>query len=403
MTKTPGLQAMALGHLIAYGKHIQYPHGVNTDVFPARSSLLRVLSEALDQGDLVLTEGSEEYRFGRGSKAENHVHAAVRIKSQNFWVKVFLRNDLGFAEAYMDGDFESPDLKSVLYVTGYDCSNDFFKIFLSEDMTYSCALWTDKIGGVRGDLEGNDNNDSLRDAQLNKIHHILELARIKQGDRLLEFGSGWGSMAIEAAKKGCTVDTITLSVEQKRGAEERIREAGLQDRITVHLVDYRRLPPEFEGVFDAFVSVEMVEIVDWALKPNKGVAVIQLTTQPESRYTVYQSTDYARTYQWPNSFLPSATSFISTATSSTNGRLCLESTFDYGTHYPRTLRDWRRRLQANWNDALAAKLRLRHSELASDEALEGFKRKWEYMCIYAEVGYARAYTSLHIISKIFGA
>jgi len=143
---------------------------------------------------------------------------------------------------------------------------------------YSCALWSEAEGGVRGDLETGPIPGDLEAAQLRKIHHVLRAARVKPGHRILEFGSGWGGLAIEvnfcrwyvsivtyvglqaARFYGCEVDTLTLSVEQKRLAEERIKEAGLESRVRVHLLDYRNIPVEFEKAFDAFVSVEMLEV-----------------------------------------------------------------------------------------------------------------------------------------------
>lgn len=126
---------------------------------------------------------------------------------------------------------------------------------------YSCALWADSEGGVRGDLESGPTPGDLEAAQLRKIHHVLRQARVKPGHRILEFGSGWGGLAIEAARTfGCEVDTLTLSIEQKTLAEERIKAAGLTDRIRVHLMDYREIPAEFEKAFDAFVSIEMLEV-----------------------------------------------------------------------------------------------------------------------------------------------
>ena len=143
---------------------------------------------------------------------------------------------------------------------------------------YSCALWSEAEGGMRGDLEIGPRAGDLEAAQLRKIHHVLRAARVKPGHRVLEFGSGWGGLAIEvnvvvdvhvnrnlhrlqaARFYGCEVDTLTLSIEQKRLAEERIKEAGLESRIRVHLLDYREIPVEFEKVFDAFVSVEMLEV-----------------------------------------------------------------------------------------------------------------------------------------------
>jgi cyclopropane-fatty-acyl-phospholipid synthase len=184
-------------------------------------------------------------------------------------------------------------------IASYDQSNELFKVrpglmrlvrsvliipceaFLDDRMMYSCALWSDGEGGPSGDISlraGNHSKD-LEAAQLRKIHHVLRKARAQPGHRLLEFGSGWGALAIEvgvlsralkswktltcdqaARSYGCEVDTLTLSYEQKKLAEERIHAAGLQDQIRVHLMDYRELPPDFEKAFDAFVSVEMIEV-----------------------------------------------------------------------------------------------------------------------------------------------
>jgi cyclopropane-fatty-acyl-phospholipid synthase len=150
-------------------------------------------------------------------------------------------------------------------------------------MQYSSALFSDAENGVKGDLTHGVVDGDLEAAQERKLHHVLKAVRAKAGDRLLEFGSGWGALAItvwiihtclilhppanaeidaQAAKHyGCTVDTLTLSVEQKLLAEERIAAEGLSDKITVHLMDYRDLPKHFKGQFDCFVSIEMIEHV----------------------------------------------------------------------------------------------------------------------------------------------
>ncbi len=150
-------------------------------------------------------------------------------------------------------------------------------------MMYSSALFSEEEGGVHGDLlpQLRRNTADLEKAQLRKIHHVLRQAHIHPGQRILEFGSGWGAVAIEvcwfqcprenertnsflinqaARTYRCEVDTLTLSIEQKTLAEERIREAGLQDLVRVHLMDYREIPPSFEKQFDAFISVEMIEV-----------------------------------------------------------------------------------------------------------------------------------------------
>ncbi|KAI0094169.1 CFS1-like protein [Irpex rosettiformis] len=407
--------------------------------------------------------------------------AVVRVHNPNFWSRIYTRHDLGLAEAYMHGDFlATPDEAkalldlwianrknldslwsvsswtmhrlSALYnfffgqslsnaklnvITGYDVDNQFFYKLLGSTVQYSSALWPDHIGGgVRGDLDGLSTSASknpddttksqwspqdLDDAQVFKLKTVLGKVRVRPGDRVLEFGTGWGSLAIEAAKMGCTVDTLTLSKEQRAGAVERIRKLGLQDKITVHLLDYRNLPREFEAKFDAFVSMEMVEhagakwlptyfkIVDWALKPDRAAAFISATCTPDWRFTLYQyalfpphsfihsfthliTEDYARKYHWPNTFCPSPTYLATVAAQSWPKKMALESIEDCSEHYPRTLREWARRLQSNWGPEMTKSLIERHPELANPESLAIFKRKWEYLFFYAEVGYARAYT-----------
>ncbi|OBZ79890.1 Tuberculostearic acid methyltransferase UfaA1 [Grifola frondosa] len=242
---------------------------------------------------------------------------------------------------------------------------------------------------------------------MRKIRHVLAKARIAPGHRLLEIGTGWGAMAIEAARLGCIVDTVTLSSQQKLLTEERAASAGLSDRVRVHLLDYRQLPASFEGVFDSFVSCGMVEatglndhttyfkVIDWALKKNKGAAVISATAQPEFRYSKFQPDDFARHYHWANTFLPNATYFPLAAQEAVQGRLVLHSVEDHGPHYPRTLREWGRRFEENFRGDVVSKVIEEQPGLADKQAMEAFKRKWKYMFEYAEAGYARAYTSLN--------
>ncbi|KAH0586547.1 hypothetical protein H2248_007773 [Termitomyces sp. 'cryptogamus'] len=216
----------------------------------------------------------------------------------------------------------------------YDISNEMFSGFLSRDMTYSCAIFKDldgdikdgppislggrtlvlessqpthkKFNGVNG--HGHKTNkslpptqDELHEAQIRKLKHIIQKAQICPGHRVLEIGSGWGSMAILIAQtiQDTHVDTITLSVQQQTLARERVAQAGLSDRVEVHLMDYRNMPPEWEGAFDRVISIEMIEavgaefleryweVVDWAMKRDSGVGVIQAITIPEARYDRY--------------------------------------------------------------------------------------------------------------------
>ncbi|KAF8131169.1 Mycolic acid cyclopropane synthetase-domain-containing protein [Boletus edulis] len=409
----------------------------------ARSSVLAVLDKALTRGYMTIADSQGVYHFGTRSKGCNEVY--LTVTNPDFWSRILFSQDLGFSEAYMVGDVEVSSLKAMMdlwldnesgmdgfsstfsrltsaisglsnaflgqtrsrarlnAIASYDQSNELFKAFLSKEMMYSSALWTDAEGGVRGDLIDGPFPGDLEAAQLRKIRHVLTKAKVKPGDRILEFGSGWGGLAIEAARTfGCQVDTLTLSKEQKALAEERIKDAGFQDRIRVHLMDYREIPAEFEKAFDAFVSIEMLEhydtyfkLVDFALKSRNATAVVTASTFPESRYSNYQPEDFMRRYMWPNSCLPSATALIEAANSGSEGRFTLEGVENHAAHYPRTLREWGRRLEANIRQDLLVK---DYPALKDVHEFETFKRKWQYLFAYAGAGFAKGYITCHMLT-----
>ncbi|TCD61764.1 cfs1-like protein [Steccherinum ochraceum] len=415
----------------------------------ARSWAFSALKGGLKVGrSLVVIDHDGEHHFGPSNAKLPPI--TLKVQNDNIWARILLSHDLGVAEAYMHGDFEVSSLKDLLNMwldnrdtlTGlqnafssslafysalainalgrhtlkmsrvhvevsYDVSNEFYECFLSTEMMYSCAIWGEEEGGVRGDLEQGSTPGDLEAAQLRKVRHILRSARLRPGDRLLEIGSGWGAMAIEAGRMGCEVDTVTLSVEQKAWADQRIADAGLTDRVRVHLCDYRKLPPAFEKSFDAFVSCEMIEavgpshmktylrMIDWAMKRDRATAVITATCQPDFRYSDFQQDDFSRHYHWPNCHLPSALSLANAVQNTLPGKFVLASLEDHGIHYPRTLREWDRRLEKNWTPALIATLQDRYPHLRSEDSLRAFKAKWHYIFVYAEVGFARAYSSLH--------
>ncbi|KAA1465956.1 cyclopropane fatty acid synthase [Dentipellis sp. KUC8613] len=435
----------------------------------ARDSIIRTLKQSLTIGCLEIQDYRGVSRCGNFDGKTNVIH--MKVLNEHFWTQVLIRGDLGFSEAYMMGDVQVDDLKGVMKlwlenesgmanltstigrvssamsgvwnalfgqtrsnarlnaIASYDQSNELFKTFLSRDMMYSCALWGDEEGGVRGDLTGRkQEHHDLESAQLRKIHHVLRKARVKPGSRVLEVGSGWGSMAIEAARSyGCQVDTLTLSIEQKKLAEERIAAAGLQDQIRVHLMDYRELPADFEKAFDAFISIEMLEVhkshqclsiptdtwlqhvgakyydtyfrmVDWALKPHDATVVVSSSTFPESRYSGYQAQDFMRKYMWPNSCLPSATVLVNAAHDASKRRFTLDSVENHSAHYPRTLREWDRRLDEKLTqDTLASDF----PKLKADKAaFDAFKRKWQYLFAYAGAGFAKGYITCHMLTFI---
>ncbi|KNZ75952.1 Cyclopropane-fatty-acyl-phospholipid synthase [Termitomyces sp. J132] len=417
----------------------------------ARHSILSVFSAAITTDHLTIFDSEGTRYYGRRRKGCNNVH--LRIINDSFWLRILLSGDLGFSEAYMIGDIEVSSLKACMdlwldnqsgmeytfssivarasaafsgfynsflgqtrsqarlnAIASYDQSNELFKAFLSDEMMYSCALWSDAEGGVCGDLEGGHRSGDLEAAQLRKIRHVLTKARVKPGHRILEFGSGWGGLAIEAARTfDCEVDTLTLSIEQKTLAEERIKAAGLEGRVRVHLIDYREIPVEFEKVFDAFVSIEMVEhvgtkyyntyfkLVDFALKSRDATAVICSTTFPEPRFTGYQSEDFMRRYMWPNACLPSATVLITAAQTGSCNRFTLEGVENHAAHYARTLREWGRRFDQNLNQGTIIK---DFPALREHAVYDVFKRKWHYLFTYAGAGFAKGYITCHMLTFI---
>ncbi|TCD67191.1 cfs1-like protein [Steccherinum ochraceum] len=414
----------------------------------ARSWAFRVLSDGLKSDTrLTIIDGDGEHEFGP-TPSKDSPTIVLKVHNDSMWARILLSHDLGLGEAYMQGDFEVSSLKGLLNLwldnrkslqglqnafsstmasysavainalgrqtlkmsrihveVSYDVSNEFYQCFLSEDMMYSCALWGEEEGGVRGDLTHGPKPGDLEAAQLRKIRHLLRKARVRPGDHILELGSGWGAVAIEAARMGCYIETVTLSVEQKTLADQRIAEAGLSDRAKVHLCDYRNLPAAFEKSFDALVSSEMIEavgvrqidtwikIVDWALKADRATAVITSTSCPEFRYSTFQQDDFARHYHWPNCHIHSATSLAMAFQAAAPGKFVLASLEDHGIHYARTLREWGRRLEKNFKGDVVAGLQKKYPHLRSERNLRAFKAKFEYLFVYAEVGFARAYTS----------
>ncbi|THH02984.1 hypothetical protein EW145_g6630 [Phellinidium pouzarii] len=416
----------------------------------ARSSILSILESAINVGSLTIIEKENTYLYGEFVEGGNNIE--LTVNNDAFWSRVLMSGDLGFSEAYMIGDVKVNNLKAIMdlwldnqsgmtglstilnklvsalsglsnaftgqtksrarlnAIASYDQSNELFKAFLSREMMYSTALWSDAEGGVRGDIEVGPQPGDLEAAQIRKLHHVLSKARVKPGHRILEFGSGWGGLAIEAARSfGCEVDTLTLSKEQKALAEERIKEAGLEGRIRVHLMDYRELPPDFEKAFDAFISIEMLEhvgakyyntyfsLVDWALKSDNAAVVVTSSTFPESRFSTYQAEDFMRRYMWPNSCLPSATALITAAHSASQGRFTLEGVENHAAHYPRTLREWGRRLEANLTQEMLVK---DFPALKSRAEFDAFKRKWQYLYAYAGAGFAKGYITCHMLTFI---
>lgn len=248
----------------------------------------------------------------------------------------------------------------------YDLGNDFYAAWLDPTMTYSSAMFA--------------GSDTLEQAQLRKVHALLDRLDLKPGDRLLEVGCGWGTLAIEATKRGASVVGLTLSTEQKAWADERIAAAGLSDRIEVRLQDYREVAERF----DAVASVEMVEAVGerwWptyldaiarCLKPG-GKAAIQLISIDHRLFDAYsRSADFIQAYIFPGGMLIDEPRFEALAV---ERGLEWSDRIGFGLDYAETLRQWRGRYEAAIREARLPGF--------GDE----FHRLWRYYLMYCEGGF----------------
>jgi len=261
----------------------------------------------------------------------------------------------------------------------YDLSNDLFALFLDETMTYSAAIFADPEDAT--DLAG---APDLTEAQRRKIDRLLDRAGVGRGCRLLEIGTGWGELAIRAARRGATVRSITISREQAELAARRVAAAGLAGQVHVELCDYR----DVQGQFDAICSVEMLEAVgerywdtffaalDQHLAPGGRVG-LQTITMPHDRMLATRNTyTWIQKYIFPGGLLPSVTAI---GDSLSRTRLRIVQREDYGPHYAQTLRIWRERFGAHADEV---------ARLGFDQV---FRRMWNFYLSYSEAGFRAGY------------
>lgn len=255
----------------------------------------------------------------------------------------------------------------------YDLGNDFFRLFLDETMTYSAGIFETPEA-------------TLRDASIAKIDRLCRKLDLKPDDHLVEIGSGWGALALHAARHyGCRVTTTTISREQFEWTRRRVEEAGFADRITVLMMDYRDL----DGRFDKLVSVEMIEAVGHhhfdtffrtcarLLKPDGLMALQAIVIADQAYETARRTCDFIKRYIFPGSCIPSVSKMMDCVSRVTDFRPAdLE---ELTPHYVRTLRQWRRNLLAN---------------LPAIRALgypERFLRAWDLYFCYCEGGFEERY------------
>ncbi len=259
----------------------------------------------------------------------------------------------------------------------YDLSNDMFSVFLDPTMSYSSALFAS--------LDPPPTGADLEAGQLRKVDAILDAAGVRPGSRVLEIGTGWGTLAVRAAQRGAEVTTVTISAEQAELARQRVAAAGVGGRVDVALRDYR----EQTGSFDAVVSVEMVEAVgeeywptyfgqvDRLLAPG-GTAAIQAILLPHHRLLATRDTyTWIQKYIFPGGMLPSVQAISDVLRAHTSLRLAHIAPM--GPHYAHTLRLWRENFLAGWPEVRT---------LGFDET---FRRMWEFYLAYCEAGFRADY------------
>jgi cyclopropane-fatty-acyl-phospholipid synthase len=259
----------------------------------------------------------------------------------------------------------------------YDLSNEMFGAFLDPSLSYSSALFEK--------LEPAPTMADLEPAQLRKVDAILDAAGVRAGSRVLEIGTGWGTLAIRAAQRGADVTTITLSAEQAELAQQRVDAAGVSDRVEIALRDYR----DQTGQFDAVVSVEMIEAVGegyWPTYFSKidsllaagGKVAIQAILMEHHRYLATRDTyTWIHKYIFPGGLLPSVEAIEQVVGDHTS--LAVSDVSPLGEHYAHTLRLWREKFGARWPDV---------SSLGFGET---FRRMWEFYLAYCEAGFRAGY------------
>ena len=389
-----------------------------TNPSPAAGSLARrlVLPELakLTKGRLVLRlpEGAElvlgDPRATGGARMD--------VKDENAFRRIMLAADIGLTEGYMEGEWDSPDLVALIGffienidqtpgMSGsarkalgvglfriadrlghllrpndkkmvrrnisehYDVSNDFFRLFLDPSMMYSSARW--------------EGTDSLEQAQAKKNDSLCRFLQLKPTDHVIEIGTGWGGWALHAVRKyGCRVTSLTISQAQHDLAVERVKAAGLADRITVKLEDFR----DHQGSYDKCVSIEMMEAlghkylpafcasIGRLLKPD-GIAAFQYITCPDSRYAQFRDgVDFIQKHIFPGSLLLSINRVGELMTKESGFQL--DRLEEFGPDYARTLDAWCRAFEANLEKVRG---------MGFDER---FIRKWRLYFRYCQAAFA---------------
>lgn len=375
----------------------------------ARTLLLSQLKK-LQHGRLHLIDRDRTDTFGALTEA-GPFDVTIRVRDARFYSDSVFAGTTGAGEAYMQGYWDCDNLTALVRLMvvnrdlmddvdsgwsrvsaplfklahrvnrntaagsrrniarHYDLGNSFFQLFLDETMAYSCGIFADA-------------GATLHDASIAKFDAVCSKLALRPGQHVLEIGTGWGGLAIHAARNyGCRVTTTTISQEQHQLACEKIAREGLQDRITVLLEDYRDLT----GQFDALMSIEMVEAVGHQyldtyfrqcgrLLHSHGAMLLQAITIRDQFYeSARKSVDFIKRFIFPGSFIPSVQALVDSVARSSDLKLFhLE---DIGPHYAHTLKLWREQLMANLG------------QVRAQGFPDSFLRMWEYYLAYCEGGF----------------
>jgi len=375
-----------------------------------RAQLLARLA-GLRECELVVEDAEGQVKLGTAVEGRETLRCRIRIFDPAFYRMAAAQGSVGAGESYMDGHWQCSDLVTLVRIlvinrdlldamegglarlggwalkawhslqrntragsrrniaAHYDLGNELFKLFLCDNLMYSAAVFDDP-------------SEPLEVASTRKLDRICQKLDLKPGERVVEIGTGWGGFAIHAARHyGVHVTTTTLSKEQRELALARIEEAGLSDRISVLLSDYRDL----SGTYDKLVSIEMIEAIGHqyldtyfakvrSLLKDDGMALIQAITIEDHRYEVaLRAVDFIKRFIFPGSFIPSIHAMQGAIARSTD--LKLYNLEDIGPSYALTLRHWRQRFLA------------RLDEVRALGYPERFIRMWEFYLCYCEGGF----------------
>ena len=365
----------------------------------------------LRHGRLRLQDACGTVELGERCSSNDDLQIRLQVCDPAFYRAVARNGSVGAGESYMDGQWRCDDLVGLIQLlvrnrdlldgmesglarlggmamrgwhslrrntrTGsrrniaahYDLGNDFFSLFLSPDLMYSSAIWTDP-------------DDTLEIASARKLERICRKLDLKPTDRVVEIGTGWGGFALYAAKHyGCHVTTTTISREQHALASARVAAAGMDAHVELLLQDYRDL----EGQYDKLVSIEMVEAIGAQyletyfdklgnlLKPG-GLALVQAITIEDHRYQqALHAVDFIKRHVFPGSFIPSIHTLLAAKTRASD--LALIQLEDFGSSYALTLQAWRERFMSQLRQVRAQ---------GFDER---FIRMWEFYLAYCEGGF----------------